>query len=417
MLSRSDAEKSAAGSRRPPQIRRPTYDVNQRPFLVIWEVTRACDLACVHCRAEALSQRNPLELSTAQGCELIDQIADFGSPLPLFVITGGDPLKRPDLLELVAHAHKRGLPVAFSPSATPLLTADKIAALKNAGVKALSLSLDGASPETHDAFRRVDGVFDRTMAAWSEAQKLGLKVQINTTVAQRNLLEMAAIANLVRDRGAILWSVFFLVPVGRATTMHPISPAECEDLMHFLYEVGKTIAVKTTEAPHFRRIILERVVLEALSLDPEETLRLGPVYGSLKKGLAGWDSREKIRRPPMDVNAGQGFVFISHVGEVHPSGFLPAGAGNVRNQPLTKIYRESAVFNALRDDRRLRGRCGECEFREVCGGSRSRAYAATGDYLGEDPLCSYVPRSFPYQSEIAETLRTQVRAAAGVGGG
>jgi AdoMet-dependent heme synthase len=386
-----------------PAIRHPTYDVNQRPFIVIWEVTRACDLACVHCRASAMSDRNPLELSTAQAFALIDQVAAFGPPSPLFVLTGGDPLKRPDLAELIAYAASRKLPVALSPSATPLLTAEKIAELREAGLVAMSLSVDGAGAAVHDAFRGIPGVFDRTMAAWEAARAIGLKVQINTTVARRNLADLPRIAELLLARGALTWSVFFLVPVGRGIDLEQITAAECEDVMHFLYDAGTVIPVKTTEGHHYKRIVLERAVLERLGRSPEEVGLAGPTYRALRDSL-GWQSRPHTRRTPMDVNAGRGFVFISHTGSVHPSGFLPIAAGNVRGEPLGKIYRESPLFQALRDLHRLTGRCALCEFAPVCGGSRSRAYATAEDPLGDDPLCGYQPGSFPYQAELAQLI-------------
>jgi AdoMet-dependent heme synthase len=393
-------------------LRHPRYDIGERPFIVIWETTQACDLACVHCRAEAIPSRHRGELTTDEARGLIDQIAGFGPPPPLFVMTGGDPMKRPDLFELVEHAASRRLGVAFSPSATPLLTAAAIAKLKDAGLKALSLSVDGATPAIHDQFRGIAGVFDRTMQAWDAALQAGLKVQINTTVAKRNLFDLPRIAHLVRERGAIIWSVFFLVPVGRATTMEQISPDQCEDVMHFLYDVGTGIHVKTTEGPHFRRIVLQRTVLDRHGIALEDVLPIGDTYHELREGLGTWAEGSHARRPPMDVNAGRGFVFVSHVGAVYPSGFLPLAAGNIRVTRLAEIYRNSLLFKRLRDPAMLRGRCRTCEFASVCGGSRSRAFGATGDSLAGDPLCGYVPGSSPFQGEIAELLHGTAEPAA-----
>ncbi len=387
-------------ARHAPTIRRPKFDLGQRPFIVIWEVTRACDLVCAHCRAEAIPSRNPEELTTEEAHALIDQVAAFGPPSPLFILTGGDPMKRPDLIELVAYATSRHVPVACSPSATPLLTPKKIVELRAAGLKAVSLSVDGAGPEVHDAFRGFKGVFERTMAAWETARECGLKIQINTTVARLNLADLPQIAHLVRDRGAMTWSVFFLVPVGRGVGLEQLSPAECEDVMHFLYDVGTVTPVKTTEGHHYKRIVLERTILERRGIAPQEPLRLGPVYRTLRAALEPWPVGSRERRSPMDVNAGRGFVFVSHTGTVHPSGFLPFAAGNVRSQPLGEIYRESPLFRDLRDTARLEGRCGACEFAPACGGSRSRAFAATGNPLAEDPLCAYVPGSFPFGADI-----------------
>ena len=396
----------------PPEIRHPTYDVGQRPFIVIWEVTRACDLACVHCRATATPKRNPFELSHEQGRALIDQIAAFGPPPPLFVMTGGDPLKRPDLAELIGYAASRKLPVALSPSATPLLVPKKIAELKSAGLVAISLSIDGACARVHDAFRGIDGVFDRTLEAWDAARAMGLKVQINTTVTRLNLDDLPQIAEMVLARGALAWSVFFLVPVGRGIKLEQITAAECEDVMHFLYDVGTVIPVKTTEGHHYKRIVLERGIMERIGVTPEQTGMVGDTYRRLRAALP-WEGRARTRRTPMDVNAGRGFVFVSHTGSVHPSGFLPLAAGNVRINSLAEIYRESPLFQALRDPHALEGRCARCEFAPVCGGSRSRAYGSAEDPLAEDPLCAYEPGSFPYRNEVAEMIaRNRTHGAA-----
>jgi AdoMet-dependent heme synthase len=406
-----------ASSRKRVSVRRPGFDVDERPFIVIWEMTRACDLACVHCRAEAIPSRHPGELTTAQARALIDEVAAFGRPAPIFVLTGGDPMKRPDLMELVAYGSKRHVPMAFSPSATPLLTPQKIAELRAAGLVTLSLSLDGASPAVHDAFRRVDGVFDRTLAAWQATRACGLKVQINTTVARINVGDLPRIAHLVRDYGAMTWSVFFLVPTGRAMGLDQISADECEDVMHFLYDVGTIIRVKATEGHHFRRVVLERTILGRRGIAAESVLPLGPTYRRLRAALDPWQVGPEGRRTPLVINAGSGFVFISHTGVVHPSGFLPSAAGNLRAQPLREIYRQSSLFRNLRDPARLLGRCGECEFAAVCGGSRSRAYGVTGNPLAEDPLCNYVPGSFPFQEDLAGLLSENAETAESLAAG
>jgi AdoMet-dependent heme synthase len=393
-----------SSSHRTPSVRRPRIDLAQRPFIVIWEITRACDLACAHCRAEANPHAHPDELSGAEARELIDQVADFGQPWPLLILTGGDPMKRRDLSELISYATARHLPVALSPSATPLLTAGLISELRGAGLKALSLSVDGAGPLVHDAFRGIDGVFERTMQAWEAANECGLKVQINTTAVRSNLVELPGVARLVLERGAMLWSVFFLVPVGRGVKLEQISAAECEDVMNFLYDTGRAIRVKTTEGHHFRRIVLERTILERRGIAPETVLRLGATYRALRSALEPWPSSPRERRSPMDVNAGRGLVFVSHTGAVHPSGFLPITADNVRARSLGEIYRESPLFKSLRDITELGGRCGRCEFAGVCGGSRARAFAVGGDALAEDPLCAYTPGTFRFQADLGEPL-------------
>ncbi|GAA3427895.1 TIGR04053 family radical SAM/SPASM domain-containing protein [Streptosporangium nondiastaticum] len=384
-------------------LRRVRRDVAAGPFIVIWEATRACPLACLHCRAEAVPDRHPLELTTDEAYRLIDQVAAFGSPAPLFVITGGDPFERPDLFDLVRYGRAQGLAPAVSPSATPALTSGNLARLREAGAAAISLSLDGASAPVHDAFRGYDGVFTHTLRAWRAAREAGLKVQINTTVTGHNLSDLPGIARLVRDEGALLWSVFFLVPTGRGRALPELSPAQVEDVLHFVYDLGTTIPVKATEAHHFRRVAVQRLILAERGVDHVDALALGPLYRTLRRRAErdGLIEERRVRRPPVDVNAGRGFVFVSHTGTVHPSGFLPVGAGSVRERPLTDIYRSAPLFTGLRDPDRLGGRCGACEFRTICGGSRSRAYACGGDVFGEEPWCAYQPGSFPYQRELA----------------
>jgi len=387
-------------------LRAPRHDVAMRPFIVIWECTRACALACVHCRAEAQPRRQPGELSTAEAAELARQVAAFGQPAPLFVITGGDPFARDDLFDIVRAAVAHGLAVAVSPSGTPSLTMANLAALKDAGATAISLSIDGSTAARHDEFRGVSGVFDHTMAAWDAARDVGLRVQINSTVSDHNLTDLPAIVRLVAERGAMTWSAFLLVPTGRARELNALDAATVEDLLNFVYDAGDFIPARTTEAHHFRRVALQRDILARRGLDPVEVLGLGPLYRRLSEDLttALRDVSRRARRAPMDVNAGRGFVFVSHLGDVHPSGFLPLAAGNVRDQPLAAVYRDSRLFTELRDVGGYRGRCGRCEFAAVCGGSRSRAYALTGDPLAEEPWCGYQPASFPFQDDVAELL-------------
>jgi radical SAM protein len=389
-----------------PPLRAPRHDVNERPFIVIWECTRACPLACVHCRAEAQLRRQPGELSTAEAADLAAQVAGFGHPAPLFVITGGDPFARDDLVEIVRAAVRQGLAVAVSPSGTPSLTAENLAALKDAGATAISLSLDGSTAERHDGFRGVSGVFEHTIRAWTAARELGLRVQINSTVSQHNLTDLPAIVRMVATLGAMTWSAFLLVPTGRGRNLDALDAQTVEDMLNFVYDAGEFIPARTTEAHHFRRVSLQRAILARRGLDHVDVMGLGPLYrrltDDLKRLMA--DVRLRPRRTPMDVNAGRGFVFVSHLGDVHPSGFLPVAAGNVREQPLPEIYRESALFSDLRDVAKLGGRCGRCEFATVCGGSRSRAFALAGDPLAEEPWCGYEPGSFPFQDDVAELL-------------
>ncbi len=350
---------------------------DRTPFLVIWEVTRACALACVHCRADAIPRRDPRELTTAEARDLVDQVCTFGQPPPLFVLTGGDPMWRKDLAEIVGYAASRGLTVALTPSGTAAATRARLAALADAGLSRVAVSLDGPDAETHDAFRRVRGSYRWTMRIIDAVVDLGLPLQINTTVSRQTLPTLAATAARVAEFRLALWAVFFLVQTGRGAELEQISASECEDVLHALYELSRRVpfGVKTTEAPHFRRVIAER---EAAAEDvPARRSAAAP-------------GRHHLRAPG-SVNDGNGFVFVDHVGGIYPSGFLPMRRGNVRDGRLVEVYRQDEVFRRLRDPDALKGRCGRCPYRAVCGGSRSRAFAATGNAFAEDPLCAYVP--------------------------
>jgi radical SAM protein len=427
-------ERSAAsGTALRGTLRRVRYDLDKRPFLVIWELTRACDLACRHCRATSQHERDPNELTTEQGFSLLEQVASFGLPRPVVILSGGDPFKRPDLYELVARASQLGLAISVSPSVTPLATREGFAALRAAGAVSVSLSIDGASGATHDAFRQVEGSFERTVSAAMDCSELGLRFQMNTTVTPHDIDELADIALLARRLGAMTWSVFFLVQTGRGRDLDLVSAREADDLMSFIYDTGKHLAVKTTEAPQYRRVVIQRRVLEKAGVPPGEVLtlldrsqelsarfragidqthasgssdakarRLATQNGGRDVGAGSAGS--PLRRPPMEINAGKGFAFVSHTGDVYPSGFLPIPAGNVRDESIASIYRNSDLFRSLRDEGRLEGRCSRCEFRRVCGGSRSRAFASSGSPWGEDPLCEYRASTFPYQEELAPYL-------------
>jgi radical SAM protein len=375
-----------------PQIN--TIDFNERPFIAIWEVTQACDLACVHCRASAQPDRHPMELSTAEGRRLIDQIAAL--KVPVFVLTGGDPIKRPDLFELIGHAHSAGVRVSLTPSATPLLIRDIVVRLKEAGLARLAVSMDGASTETHDAFRGMSGSFARTLDAVRWANEIGLPVQINTTFSRRNIAEIDAVVALIESLNITLWSVFFLVPTGRGKLDDLLNANEFEQVFTKIYGLSKTASfdIKTTEAQHYRRFILQQRVAER---------RAGVEMLATQEKAA-----DDIGRAPRGLNDGKGFVFISHTGEVFPSGFLPMSAGNIRQQELSGLYRESALFRSLRDISNLEGKCGQCEFKEICGGSRARAYALTGNPNAEEPCCSYIPKGYiqpPPSARRASTLQ------------
>lgn len=361
-------------------------NLNEKPFIVIWEVTQACDLACVHCRASAEPRRHPLELSTHEAEGLIDQVASIG--VPVFVLTGGDPLKRPDIFDLVAYATEHGVRTSMTPSATPLLTREAIADLKSRGLARMALSLDGSMPAMHDAFRGVAGSYDRTLAAVGWARASGLPVQINTTISRRNFGDFAAIARVVEGFDAVLWSVFFLVPTGRGRMSDMISAEEFEQVFAKLNALEGTVPfdIKTTEAQHYRRFVMQKRAAERRNgTRPLSEPVAGPSNGHGKRTPDG------IGRAPRGINDAKGFVFVSHLGEVMPSGFLPISGGNIRRRSLLDIYQNSPLFVSLRDTSALKGKCGLCEFREVCGGSRARAYAVTGDALAEEPCCVYQP--------------------------
>lgn len=341
--------------------RRPVFDFNQRPLVAIWEVTRACALACRHCRAEAMPRRHPDELTFEEGCRLMDQVREL-DPM-VFVLTGGDPFMRKDLAELTEYGTSIGLRISGSPSGTRLANVANMQKCARAGMQRVAFSLDHADEEAHDAFRGVKGSYGWTMDGIKAAREAGMEIQIGTTVTRYNKDSLPRIAEKVASLGVSLWSVFFLIPTGRGQLSDMLTPEEHEEVMIWLADYSQTAGfpIKATEGPHFRRVVLQR---------GGKTL------------------------PTMGVNDGKGFVFISHVGDVHPSGFLPWTAGNVKTESLSTIYRESEIFRMLRDPSQLKGRCGACEFKEICGGSRARAYGVYGDWLAEDPACGYVPAGY-----------------------
>lgn len=409
-----DVRKTRGHAARP--VRVPHHDPALRPMLVTWESTRACALSCRHCRAEARPFRDLRELTTDEAKALMDEAAAFGQPAVIFIITGGDCFERPDLAELAAYGTGLGLHVAVSPSGTDKLTKESLARVQDAGVNVISLSLDGATAATHDAFRRVEKTFDRTVAGWRAARELGMKVQVNSVVARHNVHELPDIAALVRELGAMTWSGFLLVPTGRGVDLGSLDAAEIEDVLNVFYDMGHAVPVKTTEGHHFRRVSLQRYVLAQRGIEGEamiEAMHLGPLYRSLRERVheLGLDEGERRRRPPITVSSGNGFVFVSHVGDVTPSGFLEKSAGNVRDSSLTEIYRSSEVFTGVRDVSLLKGKCGACEYNRVCGGSRARAFNTTGDLHAEEPLCSYEPGSFPYPEDVRALLAAPVRPA------
>lgn len=347
-------------------IHTPTVDpFAARPFLVFWEITRACALACSHCRAEAQPRRHPDELDASEALALVDQLAELAPPM--LILTGGDPLMRPDVLDIARRSSAAGIRTGLSPSGTARLVNFDFQSIRAAGIDRISLSLDGATRETHDAFRGITGTFERTLKAVDLAHAAGLSIQINTTLTAGNLHEFAAFRDLMFRLKPAMWSVFILVPTGRAGASDVPDADLLENIFHQMADlVGNApFAIKTTEGHHFRRILAQR-------------------------GIGGNKGRPQMRSP-LGIRDGRGVMFISHTGTVSPSGFLPMDCGNIRHRHPAEIYREHPLFVSLRDSDALGGKCGRCEFRNICGGSRSRAYGLTGDPFASDPACPYQP--------------------------
>lgn len=353
---------------RPSHVRsRKSFD--HSPMLLFYELTRACDLVCQHCRACAQKRPAPGELSTAESKRLIDQLGAFPEP-PMLILTGGDPLKRDDIYELVRYAVAAGIDVSITPSATPLVNRDSIGRLRDAGISRMAISVDGADAATHDANRGVAGSFDHSIAVLEIARELGVETQINTTLSPANVDQIERMGERFGELGIVLWSVFFLIPVGRATRMARLNADECEAAFARLHRqaASQPFMVKTTEAPHYRRHVIQNTPKRA---------------EAAPRGFL-----------PAGVNDGKGVMFVSHTGEIFPTGFLPIHCGKFPEQSVVDVYQHSATFKMLRDSDQLQGKCGVCEFRNVCGGSRARAFGVTGNPMAEEPDCQYLPPAF-----------------------
>ena len=410
-------------------------DFEKSPFIVIWEITRACDLKCVHCRAEAIPNRNPNELTWEQGTKLLEDCAAFGDNKPIFVFTGGDPNKHPELCKYISYADKLGLRVAVTPSATPLLTREAIFEMRDAGLTRMAISIDGSNAEIHDNFRKQPGSFDHTMRALRDALDAGLTIQVNTTICKWNINDIDNLCDLMRELGLTLWSAFFLVPTGRGEIGDEISPEQFEEAFEKMYELQMEgeFDIKSTAAPHYRRVVMQHQMAKGSSADsmrftiPERRKNPRPsgkpTLEELEEQIAaksgakpndmlgedesentapwinrkvmpgGWARSDGLGRAARGVNDANGFVFIDHVGRVHPSGFMPYPAGNVKEESIIDIYRDSKLFKLLRDFKQLKGKCRMCEFRDVCGGARSRSLALTGDPMASEPYCIHVPEA------------------------
>lgn len=370
---------NAAAERQYHDKRMVVADFNQAPFTIAWEVTRACAYACVHCRADAIPLRDPNELTTDEAFQLIDQLTEFGSPILIF--TGGDPMMRPDLFKIITYATEKGLRCSLTPTATALPTLDRLLQAKESGIRRIALSLDAPGPEVHDKFRNVEGSWQRTMDILHRAKEAGLSVQVNTTVTKFNVDLLPEMVPFIEEVGAVQWSVFFMVPTGRAQAKYMISAERHEEVFNWLYDLSKIAPfdIKGTAAPMYRRVAIERKRAE-VGKDEKVTFQ-----------GAGFQYTDGLNRPRKGVNDGNGFLFISHIGEIQPSGFLPLTAGYVREDDVVDVYRNHPIFTDLRDPSKLIGKCGICEYIDVCGGQRGRAYGLTGNYLESDPACVYAP--------------------------
>ena len=368
-------------------------DYNKNPFIVIWEVTRACQLKCVHCRADAQLTPDPRELTTQEGLKLIDEI--YGMDNPMLVFTGGDCLLREDLFDLAQYAVKKGMRVSMTPSATSNVTKEKMQRAKEVGLSRWGFSLDAPTAEVHDTFRGTPGSFDLTIEKVKYLNELQMPLQINTVISRYNYDQLEEMAKLVADLKVVMWYIFFLVPTGRGQMEDCLTPAEHEKVFHWLYELSKTAPydIKTTAAQHYRRVVLQQKMRE-------HKIEKGEIHyeDTITTDMAS--VRDGLKRAPKGVNDGNGFAFISHIGDVLPSGLLPIKAGNVRETPLAEIYREAKVFKDLRQPDRYKGKCGVCEYRYICGGSRSRTYAVTGDYMESEPFCVYIPEEVRNQNNV-----------------
>lgn len=339
-------------------------DTEHSPFILFYEVTRSCDLACVHCRACAQTQAHPNELSHELSKSLLDQIATFPFK-PLVVLSGGDPLKRHDIDQLIEHGTGLGLNMSMSPACSPLASATTMRRMKKAGLKRIAISIDGADARTHDTHRGVVGSFDEALRMIRDAGEIGLPVQVNTTIGPHNVHQVEDIARLLTSRNIVLWATFFLVPVGRGRHQERITPHQYEAIFEKLYRhsMVQPYAIKTTEAPFYRRFLLQR----------------------------GTNPQQGMMRAPLGINDGKGVIFVSHTGDIYPSGFLPKKCGKFPLDSVVDVYQNQKVFKQLREEESLEGKCGLCEYRKVCGGSRARAYALTGNYLAQEPDCAYQP--------------------------
>ncbi len=405
-----------------------------KPRLVFWEVTKGCNLHCIHCRATATELSSPLDLPTSKAREIIEQIAAYGNPI--LVLSGGEPLYRRDIYDLATLATERGLRVALATNGT-LVTKDVAKRIAGTGVKRVSISLDGADAETHDTFRGIPGAFEAAVYGLRNLKQLGMQVQINMTIARHNASQLPSVLELAKTLGADALHTFLLVPVGCGVNIaaeQMVAPEEYEKMLHWFYDQSLEggIELKATCAPHYFRVVRQRRAEERREAakhgapSPEgkgaapqssSESAIGPVDMAMpgstgiiinkNRELAGVMMGHPAGHPggqagsghPDGMNAmtkgclaGTGVCFISHEGEVFPCGYLPVIAGDLKQQTFGDIWEKSVTFEQLRDTGNLKGKCGCCEFRNVCMGCRARAFAATGDMMDEEPFCVYQPK-------------------------
>ncbi len=381
-----------------------------KPRLIFWEVTKGCNLRCIHCRATATELSSPTDLPTSKAIHIITQIAAYASPI--LVLSGGEPLYRRDVFDLAHFASEKGLRVALATNGT-MVTKDVAKKIVASGVKRVSISLDGADALTHDTFRGIPGAFDAAVYGLRNLRELGMSVQINMTIARHNARQLPAVLDLARNLGADALHTFLLVPVGCGVAIaseQMVPPAEYEQMLNWFYDrsLEGGIELKATCAPHYFRVARQRRAAERrkaagngdADIGATEMMMPGATGVAIHPHAAKNAEHAGMGGPPDGMHAmtkgclaGTGVCFISHEGEVYPCGYLPAIAGDLRRQSFADIWEHSQVFAQLRDTENLKGKCGCCEFRNICTGCRARAYAATGDYLDEEPFCVYEPRS------------------------
>lgn len=405
-----------------------SHGTQNKPRLIFWELTKGCNLRCVHCRASATELSSPSDLSTRAAMDIIDQIADVSSPI--LVLSGGEPLFRSDIFQLARYGTDKGLRVALATNGT-LVTKAVARKIVDSGVKRVAISLDGVDAATHDKFRNIPGAFDAALAGFRNLKDLGMSVQINTTIARHNAHQLPQVLALAKSIGADALHTFLLVPVGCGVDIaaeQMVPPEEYERMLNWFYDqsLAGGIELKATCAPHYFRVVRQRRAAEGRSAAAAAQAALAVVEGAPGSPSGSAASATKAIGPtdmtmpgstgielkpqgfgrtvghpgahPSDMNAmtkgclaGTAVCFISNQGEVYPCGYLPALAGDLKKQPFADIWQNSVVFNQLRDVNNLKGKCGCCEFRNVCMGCRARAFAATGDYLDEEPFCVYEP--------------------------